>query len=173
MGIKIPQMRILEDIYFNIQYCQDINSILVLNTAAYIYKKRYGTATGGQIPDYYDIHRERMRRLIKQYESWGILEDNRKKLAITYTRYVYSALQRIKRREVSIGERNVGEWLKNLFEYDEVYKELIEKTVVSDYTFKGIMYTALKKKNIFIVLMIARVIAVVQWKMRRIYLRLN
>lgn len=174
LNINIPEMEILEDIYFNIQYCQDIDSIIVMDMAPYTYKKRYGTLTGRRIPDYYEIHKERMRLLIAQYKSWDLFTDgNRQALALAYTRYLFSAVQRIKNKEVPIEEANVRAWLEQVFAADEVYGELIETVDISSNSIGMFMCRALKEKNTLLILTIAKVIGLTQRWMRPLYLKIK
>lgn len=174
LNIKIPNMRILEDIFFNIRYCQDIDNLIIIDRAPYTYKKRYGTATGRQISDYYDIHKERMELLINQYKSWGMLDDKtRQFLALTYTRYVYSALQRIRSGEFSIGNKTAKEWLEHIYGTDGVYEELIDKTEITLNGVTTVMYKALKGKQYIYILMITNIIHVTERWMKPLYLKLK
>lgn len=174
LNLKIPDMNILEDIYFNINYCQDIDSIIVMDMALYTYKKRYGTVTGRRIPDYYDIHRERMRLLTAQYKSWDLLTDrNRQYLALAYTRYLFSSIQRINRKEMPIDNKSTGDWLEQVFTQDEVYYELIENADIGSKSIIAIMFRALKRKRIFLILIIGKVIEFTETYLRPLYLRLK
>lgn len=174
LDLTIPDMKILEDIYFNIQYCQDIDSIIVMETAPYTYKKRYGTATGRRIPDYYQIHKGRMERLMAQYESWGMLtESNRQALGLTYTRYLFSSIQRIRKKEIEIGGKSTGEWLAQVFETDQVYCELIEKSEVPVHGILSFMYRSLKEKRVFQIELIAKGIHFVEKWLRPLYLKVK
>lgn len=94
-GIRIPQMRILEDVFYNIEICRNLVSIACIPEPLYLYEKRDGSATSKPIPDYYEIHRERMLRLYRQYEGWQCLTASVLRfLQLRYSRYLFSAVLR-------------------------------------------------------------------------------
>lgn len=166
-GIKIPRMRILEDIFFNIAYAQDVNSLVCISEALYVYKKRNEGVTSNPIPDYYEIHRERMKRLYEQYASWDFLnEDKLDKLSKTYTRYLYSALKRKDKK------------IRRLF-LNDIYNDVIFKLLISDVNNSNesgktaVMRTALKKKRTVLILSIVRVIEITEKYLKKLFLRLS
>ena len=166
-GIKIPRMRILEDIFFNIAYAQNIDSLVCIPEILYIYKKRNEGATSKPISDYYEIHRERMKRLYVQYESWNLLtEENLIKLSNTYIRYLYSAIKRQ-------GIKTRRSFIDNIYN-DDVFKLLVSDVKAgNDFNKITIMRSALKRKKTDQVLVIVKTIEITEKYLKSIFFRLS
>lgn len=95
-------VRLIEDIVFNIQYCNDIDSLNLLDITPYHYAKRMsGSLTTKFVPDYYPLHRRRIEMLLKQQQYWK--SDTKQNCAVLgglYGRYILSALERNWRQKV-------------------------------------------------------------------------
>ncbi|HWR18600.1 MAG TPA: glycosyltransferase family 2 protein [Clostridia bacterium] len=125
-GLTFKNVKLIEDIRFNVDFFMDAQSLNCLKTAPYHYKKRGGESlTAKFAPDYYALHMERVRLLKSQYESWGMYDENVKQvLGAVYARFILSALERNcdKRANRSLQARK--SFVKELIT-DELYRELM------------------------------------------------
>ena len=70
---RYETVRLIEDIVFNINYCNDIDSMNLLNIVPYHYAKRMtGSLTTKFVPDYYQLHRRRIEMLLNQQRYWRV-----------------------------------------------------------------------------------------------------
>ncbi len=155
-----PQMRFNEDIIFNIDFFMNAESCNLLSFAPYHYVKRTGSTTGSFIPTYYEDIMVKIDKLYSQLEYWKMLsEKNLEFLALRYTRYLFSALERNcdKRSEMSHKQRKV--FFKEVVKSERYLK--LSKHLKGN-GFIGIMARALKTKNSFLCLAIGRMIFIVK-----------
>lgn len=70
--LQYDSMALNEDIFFNIAFVQNIDSLNILNIAPYHYQKKidYGL-TSKFVADYYDLHMLRISKMLELYKSWG------------------------------------------------------------------------------------------------------
>ena len=156
---------LIEDIDFNVKVFQNIDSLNILNIAPYHYRKATTESlTNKFLPKYFEVHRERIQMILNQQKSWGICTNQTKMfIANLYVRYIFSALQRNcdKRSLYNFKDRRI--WLKQLYN-ENLFNELI-CYAKSNNKLLAIMISVLKRKNIYVTLVIARVIYLVKNKM--------
>lgn len=142
-----PHCAIQEDFLFNADFFDHAQSMAVMDRDFYRYSKRpSGSATGSFIPDYYEVHMQRIRRLADQLEGWGVLDESaRRHLARTYTRYVFSAFARNldPRSNRSAGERRA--FMRQVF-HSELYARMMPNAACSGGVF-GVLERLLKSGN--------------------------
>ncbi len=171
LDLKYENIVLIEDIKFNIKFCNDISSMNILPITPYHYAKRGTTSlTAKFVPDYYAVHRERVQLLYEQQCAWGTADQSTKStLAGIYTRYLFSALSRNcdKRAEMNHSKRK--QWLKTV--YDEpLFNELMPHSAPTG-TLLKIMSGILKKKRIFSALFLGRTIFLVQNKLQGLFVK--
>lgn len=155
-----PRMRFNEDIIFNIDFFMNAESCNLLDFSPYHYVKRTGSTTGSFIPTYYQDIMVKIDRLYSQLGYWNMMTDeNLEFLALRYTRYLFSALERNcdKRSEMSRKQR------KAFFEEvikSERYLKLSE--YLNGGGFTGILAKILRTKSSFLCLLAARIIFIVK-----------
>lgn len=94
--LEYEDVKLIEDIVFNINFCKDITSMNTLAIAPYHYAKRLeSNLTNKFVPHYYKLHKRRVEMLFEQYNYWGICtKEIREVLGSLYARYILSTLQR-------------------------------------------------------------------------------
>ena len=166
-----PRMRFNEDIIFNIDYFMNAESCNLLNFAPYHYVKHTGSTTGSFIPTYYQDIMVKIDRLYSQLDYWDMhSEENLQFLALRYTRYLFSALERNcdKRSKMSHKKRKV--FFKDVLKTDR-YKNL-SKHLNGD-GFIGILAKILRTRSSFLCLGVARIIYLVKRFLPKLFTKLS
>ncbi len=166
-----PKMRFNEDIIFNIDFFMNAQSCNLLNFAPYHYVKRTGSTTGSFIPTYYQDIMVKIDRLYSQLGYWGMhSEENLEFLAMRYTRYLFSALERNcdKRSKMSHKERK--NFFKEVLE-TERYKNLSNHMKGNGYI--GILAKILHTKSSLLCLGFARIIYIVKRYLPKLFTKLS
>ena len=168
-NLQYENVALIEDIQFNVAFFNNISTMNVLPITPYHYAKRGTTSlTAKFVPDYYAVHRERVRLLFEQQKQWGVLNDEAKNtLANIYIRYIFSALSRNcdKRANMDHGSRKT--FLKNVLQ-DALFNELIAFSCPESMLLKC-MSAVLKKQSILGGLFLGRTIFIVQTKLKRLF----
>ncbi|MGI6216293.1 MAG: glycosyltransferase family 2 protein [Coriobacteriales bacterium] len=148
-GIKFENQKLIEDIMFNIEVFQDIDSLTVLPDILYHYPKRMSSNLTNKFePDYYELHRKRIQSLRDQQESWGLLDDDTKsKLGCLYARYILSALARNHEKESGMTRKDQEKWIAGVFD-DPLFNELIPLADPGDNTSLEVCLIPLKDKRV-------------------------
>ena len=115
-GLRFETVPLIEDIRFNVAFFQQAESLNVLPTAPYHYMKRQAAnLTARFVPEYYALHRERIRLLYQQQQAWGTLDEaGRRLLAGRFVRYVFSAAGRNCDPRSGMTEGARRTWLKQV-----------------------------------------------------------
>ena len=146
--LQYDSMALNEDIFFNIAFVQDIDSLNILNIAPYHYQKKidYGL-TSKFVVDYYDLHMLRISKMLELYKSWGLCTEEVKKiLANIYVRYVTSAIQRNCDKRSGMNGKEQKEFIEGLFD-TYLYRELIEHVSPESKIVKLSVFLQNKKTN--------------------------
>lgn len=169
LGLHFEKITLIEDILFNVKYCMDIESMTIINTPAYHYKKRMDNSlTSKFVPDYYKLHQKRIELLYDQHQYWGICtEKNKAILASIYTRYIFSGLQRNCDKRSNMNTKKRIQWIKAIME-QKIFKELIPYGE-SDSKILSIMLKLLKKKRSISCVILGRIIFVVKNKLPMVF----
>ena len=160
-----------EDIIFNIDFFMDAESCNVLHFTPYHYIKHTGSTTGSFIPTYYKDIMVKIDKLYSQLEYWGMLnEKNLEFLALRYTRYIFSALERNcdKRSKMTHKER------ENFFREvinTERYKKLSKHLNGDGYI--GVLAKILRTQSAFLCLSVARIIYFVKRFIPKLFTKLS
>lgn len=126
LKLDFENIKLIEDITFNIKYFMDIESLNILPITPYHYGKRMeANLTNKFVPDYFVLHKQRIDMLFDQFSYWGICtEEIRSILGSLYARYILSALERNcdKRSKMTHAQRY--KWCRSVFA-DGLFNELI------------------------------------------------
>lgn len=171
--IRFEPIKMIEDIKFNVMFCQNIERMNVLHIAPYHYKKRVNNSlTRAYLPDYYSLHRERIRLVFEQYQRWGMCSDEvKKELGGRFVRYIYSTLERNCDRRQGLNNTKRRNWLVQLYK-DELYKELIPYADSHKLILK-VMYRLIQNQNTMFCLICGRIIYIVKNKLPGFFVRLQ
>ncbi len=174
IGLLYREYALLEDLFYNVSYFQEAQSMLVLGNAYYHYRKVIDThsRTAKFVSEYFDLHTEKIRRLLEQQEKWHTLTDETKQaLAGIYARYIFSALQRNcdPRSGYSKDKRKV--WLNDLLKSDLFLT--LQPCLSVNISFQGILNFFLKHKNVSVCLLIGKLLYVLKTKFPRLFDRVK
>lgn len=163
-NLTFEKVTLLEDLFFNVHFFEDITSLNIIDFAPYHYMKRIdGSVTNKFVKEYYTLHRRKIEMLLELYKGWNLCTDSVKtSLSNIYARYIFSALQRNCDKRSVMDGKGRREFLKSVFA-DELFKELSPYINASGYA--GIIYGALRRQQAGLCLLFARIIYIVKEKM--------
>lgn len=173
LGLQYENIVLIEDIKFNIAFCDSISSMNLLPIAPYHYAKRgSGSLTAKFVPDYYAVHAQRVALLLQQQEAWGMADDRaRSILANILTRYIFSALSRNCDRRAKMTHGDRKRWLKEVYG-SELFARLIPHAHARGLALK-VMTGILKGKQVTAALCLGRVIYLVQTHLRSVFTKIR
>ncbi len=170
-GAIFPPMKFNEDIIFNIDFFMDAESCNTLNFTPYHYVKHNKSKTGSFIPTYYEDIMVKIDRMYDQLEYWNMnTEENIELLAMRYTRYFFSAFERICDSRANMSGKQRKEFFKKAVN-GERFKKF--ENHLNGGGLLGIMARVLKTKNTFLCLGIAKSIAVCKKYLPRIFAKIS
>ena len=166
---SFKKITLIEDILFNVEVFQDIDSLNILSFTPYHYMKRMNSSlTNKFVADYYDLHHKRVELLYNQYLSWNMCTDTVKNiLADIFTRYIFSALQRNCDAQAKMNHTTRKQFLSSVYE-DALFQALIPFAAPQSKAAK-IMASLLKQKNIAATLGLAKTISIVKAKLPTVF----
>ena len=174
IGIRFDKnLTLLEDISFNIEFFMNAESMNILETAPYHYKKRgQGSITDRFDPDYFRLHTDRVAKIKEQHLYWNLYKEEVKSiLANIYCRYIFSALQRNYDRRAGMTNKERRKWVRELFS-DDLFNELIPFAQPNSVTFK-IMIWLLKKRCVYLLLLCSKAIFVIKNKLPMLFAKVK
>lgn len=165
LDLQYEKVTLIEDILFNVKYFMDIDSMNVLEFSGYHYNKRMDNSlTSKYVPDYYELHRKRIQMIYEQYKYWNLCTSKIKEiLAILYTRYIYSAIQRNFDVKARMNYKMRKIWVEKMLD-DPLVKDIIPYGRSEDKLLR-VMLLGLQKRNTMIILGIGRIIFVCKSKL--------
>lgn len=173
LQLKYENITLIEDILFNVEYCMDIDSMNILSIAPYHYNKRMDQSlTGKFVQDYYKLHRKRIELIFHQYMQWDMCTDSvKQKLAVLYSRYIFSALQRNCDKRAKMNHKQRKKWMEHVFQ-DPLFQELISFGDSSSVIVK-IMIVLLKYERTGFCLLLGRFIFVIKNKLPMVFAKVK
>ena len=166
-----PLMRFNEDIIFNIDFFMDAQFCNMLDFAPYHYVKHTGSTTGSFIPTYYQDIMVKIDRLYSQLEYWDMhSKENIEFLAMRYTRYLFSALERNCDKRSKMSHKDRKKFFKEVVKTERFLK-LSKHLNGSGYI--GILAKILKTRSLFLCLLVARVIFFVKRFLPKLFVKLS
>lgn len=160
MDLKFQQVRLIEDITFNVAYFQEAETLVVLSDTPYRYAKRKGksitNANAYSSKAYYSLHYRRVKMLKDQLDGWGVLDARSSGvLGGLYGRYILSALERNCFPNEGMTHAQRLDWCRKVFD-DTLFKELIPYAQSSNSTSLGLCLKALKMRSALLCVAIGR-----------------
>ncbi|MGI6080806.1 MAG: glycosyltransferase family 2 protein [Candidatus Avilachnospira sp.] len=170
--LEFKKIKLIEDIDFNIDVFDRITSLYVMDAVPYEYMKRNSDSlTEGRIEGYFKLNSERIRKLMEYYKKWGCYEpEGKTQLAVTYGRYIYSAVERSISENKTCREK-IRRDVENIFN-SNIYDELILKSKIDFNGYQGLMLKTLQGKNISQIIILGKIINVCKRYMKPIFFRL-
>ena len=160
---RYETVRLIEDIVFNINYCNDIDSMNLLNIAPYHYAKRMtGSLTTKFVPDYYPLHRRRIEMLLNQQRYWRV--DTPQHCAILgglYGRYILSALERNCDHQSGMNSKDRKQFCREVFR-DPLFQQLLPKAEAKDSKALKITLKCLNTHSTFLCTALGRMVHIVR-----------
>ena len=172
--LKYTDVKLIEDIKFNVEFCMDIQRMNILAIAPYHYAKRMeGNLTNKFVPNYFSLHKERIDMIFHQYIYWELCtEEVRKILGALYGRYILSALQRNcdPRANMTHAERYM--WCRGLFQ-EGLFNDLIPSAKAVDSKSLSVALFFLRWKKAIPCLVMGRGIYIAREKMPMLYSKIK
>lgn len=174
LNLLYEEYALLEDLFFNIAYFQEIQSLIVLEKTYYHYRKVMDTRsrTAKFVPEYFDLHTEKIRRLLQQQVSWNLLSsDVQRTLADLYARYIFSALQRNFDSRSQYSKRERKQWIITLFQSDLFCS--LHPYLSVNLSFQGVLHFFLRKKNVTACLFLGKLLFIIKERFPRLFNRVK
>lgn len=167
--VRYEDAPLCEDFFFNVQVFQDAPSLNVLAGAPYHYSKRaQGSLTRAFVPEYYPIHRRRIREMRDQLESWGMLDEYAKSLlGGLFARYILSEAEHTFDRRSGMGPADRKAWIDGVF-CDPLFCELVPSATADDRLLRACL-VPFKRGQANVVLALGRVVHLVRDRMELVY----
>lgn len=166
--------KFIEDISFNIEFCMDIESLNILDFCPYHYAKRVGNnLTHEFVPQYYELHKNRIELLLEQFQYWGM--DNSEVLSILgslYARYILSSLQQNCDPRSRLNHAERYKWCRRLFAQG-LFNRLIPAARAKDSRVLSLLLMFLRWKKSVICLGFGRIVYIVKRIFPQIYSKMK
>lgn len=162
-GCKYENVKLIEDIMFNVQFFMNIQRLNVLAVTPYHYAKRLDTnLTNKFVPEYFELHKKRIEMIYDQYQYWNLCDAAVcQVLGALYGRYILSALERNCDKRAGMNHRQRCLWCKVLFE-ETLFGELIPVACAEESKALVVLLVVLRQKNTRICLMMGRAVYVIR-----------
>lgn len=146
INAKFETIVLIEDIVFNVDVFQELDSLIILSETPYHYMKRMDNSlTNKFVPDYFKVHRQRVSIILEQHKRWNCCTDYVKsELGCIYARYILSAIQRNCDKRADMNFKKRLDFIKNLYA-DELFNETV-LNASSENRLVKIVLILLKKK---------------------------
>lgn len=168
--LRYETVRLIEDIVFNIQYCNDIDSMNLLDITPYHYAKRMsGSLTTKFVPDYFPLHRRRIKMLLEQQRYWGT--DSPKNCAVLgglYGRYILSALERNCSKQSGMNARERRQFCNQVFQ-DPLFQRLLPGAEAKNSRSLKLAIRCLNSRSVSLCTALGRIIHIVRTGMPMVY----
>lgn len=168
--LEYENVKLIEDITFNVKYFMDIESLNILPIAPYHYGKRMeGNLTNKFVPDYFQLHKDRIEMLFEQFSYWNICtEELRGTLGSLYARYILSTLERNCDKRSGMNHAQRYKWCKAIFAQG-LFNELIPVARAKESVTLRVALMLFRWKRAILCLMMGRGIYVVKKCLPMVY----
>jgi glycosyltransferase involved in cell wall biosynthesis len=165
---------LIEDILFNVEYLRDASSMTVLAATPYHYaSRRKANLTHAFVPNYFELHKTRIRSLKELLEYWNLLDDKaRSVLGALFGRYILSALERNCDTRMGMSHQNRSAWCTTLFG-DPLFIELIPYARATSSKSLSLCLSALRRKSTLLCTALGRLIYIVQRGFLSVFVRVK
>ena len=140
---------LIEDIVFNVAFLHHANTIATTSYVGYHYGKRLkANLTAAYVPNYYELHRRRIKEIRDLLDEWGCLDDNaRSVLGALLARFIISALEQNASPAAHMNHEQRVSWLESVMS-DELFLELVDCGEAQDSKALAICLDLLKARNV-------------------------
>ena len=161
---------LIEDILFNVAYLSEARSVVTMPNVLYRYAKRQkGSLTGAFVPNYFELHRRRIREIADFAAANDALDETtRPVLGALYARFILSALEQNTDERSGLDHRARVAWLHALFE-DDLFRELVPGAKAEDSKALATCIALLNSHNVPALLALGRSIHLVRTKSTTFY----
>jgi glycosyltransferase involved in cell wall biosynthesis len=126
LGMKVESVRENANLFFNVIYFQNMETLNVLPNVLYHHANR---VTEKENPvfvlEHFDLDKKRIEVLFEQFQSWGICSRQvRSTLGRLYARYLLAALERNSDRRAKMNYARRSRWCRMIFG-QRMFQELI------------------------------------------------
>lgn len=173
IGAEFETVVLIEDIVFNVNVFNSLSSLIILNSTPYHYMKRIDESlTNKFVPEYFTVHKRRVKMIFDQLTGFGVLTDEAKSdLGSIFARYILSAVQRNCDKRAKMSAKDRKDFIRDLYN-DELFLELIPYTNPQNAIVKVIVWL-LKKRYTFLMRMLGRAVYLVKNKMPMMFSRVK
>ncbi|MDY3052147.1 MAG: glycosyltransferase family A protein [Ndongobacter sp.] len=163
-NIQYPSLPLAEDFFFNVDYFQNAESMILIPGAPYHYQKKLNNSLTNQfVAEYYPLHVRRVLTLWQQHEAWGILTPEvQRDLANIYARYLVSALQRNCDARANMTRRDRRAFLQEVYA-SEPFQRLMPHAH-SDSRALRLFIRQFRRKNLSLTLFLGHLVYLVRQK---------
>lgn len=157
LNLKYENVRLIEDITFNVKYFMDIQKLNVLAITPYHYGKRLeANLTNQFVPDYFKLHKARIEMLYEQFSYWGVCtQEVRSTLGSLYARYILSALERNCDKRSGMNHAQRYRWCRAVFAQG-LFQKLIPAARAKDSVTLRIALALFRRRKAILCLMMGR-----------------
>lgn len=170
MKLEFENIKLIEDITFNVKYFMDVETVNILPVTPYHYGKRMeANLTNKFVPDYFKLHRQRIEMLFDQFSYWEICtEEIRSVLGSLYARYILSALERNCDKRSGMNHALRYKWCRAVFAQG-LFNELIPVARAKESLALRIALVLFRYRRAMLCLMMGRGIYIVRKFLPMVY----
>ena len=145
-GICFSDLRLGEDIEFNVDIFEHVNTLKVIALAPYHYRRRAtGSAMGKYYIDYWDINFFLIKKRYSQIKRWHLQAIGNTIIYKEYLKFIFLTLQMSFFKECDYKKINRKKFLQERFQ-DEVLNELSGTCFISEYKYQ--LFSLLIRKQL-------------------------
>lgn len=164
------KIKMIEDVLFNLDYFNLIQKMNILNNVLYHYEiQNKNSLTSSYIPDYFELHQERINKIYLFLESKNTLNENSKRiLAERFSRYFLSSIE----RQVYIDNyKTIKEKIYGQYE-SKVFMKL-QPYMISNNRIQNVLFYFIKNKNVNLLIFVCSLISFLKHKFPSLFFRLK
>ncbi|SHJ51350.1 glycosyltransferase family 2 protein [Hespellia stercorisuis] len=170
LNLQYENVKLIEDIVFNVKFCTDIERMNLLPITPYHYAKRMeANLTNKFVPDYYALHKRRIDIIFDQYNYWNMdTQEVRSILGSLYGRYIVSALVRNCDKRSGMHNKERYKWCREVFA-SSLFNELIPCAKSSGSVSLAVALFCLKWKKAMFCLALGRFVYIAREALPMVY----
>ncbi len=168
--LQFDNVKLIEDIVFNVKFCMDIECMNTLSIAPYHYAKRLDNSlTNKFVSDYYTLHKRRIELLYDQHKYWNhCTPEAMQILGGLYARYILSTLQRNCDPRAKMTHAERYQWCNELFG-DGLFNTLIPVGKAAESKSLSVALLFFRWKRGMMCLTMGRVVYMIRMKLPMLY----
>lgn len=156
--VKFKNMKMGEDVDFNIAVFLDIERFITLEKCYYHYiKSNTNSATSGFIENYWDIHIGLLNKEIDLFKIWRKQKETEEFIYIEYIKVIYISLQLTYYKEALMNNRKRINFLNDVYK-SKLYMKLQERINCITEKKYYLLARTLQSKNRYIILFVSYII---------------